>query len=156
MTQKTQNCLQGRVGYSETVDPKMKRLAPGHCTGSAIFSTSPLSALEKWTLHALPLFPTPPQQQLMQLVMSPRSEPGPLNSFSWEIRTLRPLSVPVGSQGIGSAEAGTKEFLLIFGGGSGERDAGQYTIDEEAKKLVYGRKDRANRQRKTEMKSEEG
>ena len=47
MTQKTQNCLQGRVGYSETVDPKMKRLAPGHCTGSAIFSTSPLSALEK-------------------------------------------------------------------------------------------------------------
>ena len=92
----------------------------------------------------------------MQLVMSPRSEPGPLNSFSWEIRTLRPLSVPVGSQGIGSAEAGTKEFLLIFGGGSGGRDAGQYTIDEEAKKLVYGRKDRANRQRKTEMKSEEG
>lgn len=64
--------------------------------------------------------------------------------------------VPVGSQGIGSAEAGTKEFLLIFGGGSGERDAGQYTMDEEAKKLVYGRKDRANRQRKTEMKSEGG
>ena len=55
------------------------------------------------------------------------------------------MSVPVGSQGIGSAEAGTKEFLLIFGGGSGEWDAGQYTIDEEAKKLVYGRKDRANR-----------
>lgn len=97
---------------TKIVDPKMKRLALGHCTGSAIVSTSPLSALKKRTPHALPLFPTPPQQQLMQLVMSPRSEPGPLNFFSREIRirTLRPLSVPVGSQGIGSAEAGTKEL----------------------------------------------